>query len=87
MGEGLERPYISLERVWTLSYMEQGTMEEKCFMQGNDMRRCTWEGRFVILSKIYFKDTQHRQCEIHTHLHIHVYIHIPEEQLISEVPQ
>lgn len=32
---------MPLEGIWTLSYMEQGTMEEKGFMKGNDMGRHT----------------------------------------------
>ena len=32
----------------------------KGFMQWNNIDRCTWEGRFVVWSKTYFKNIQHR---------------------------
>lgn len=59
VGAGLARPCMSLEGVQTLFYRQQGTMERMGLMQRNDVDRCPWEGRFVIWSKIYFKNTQH----------------------------
>lgn len=46
-----------LEGDWTLFCGQQGIMEEKGCMEENNVGRYTWEGKFVIWSAIYLKNT------------------------------